>query len=714
MVAVFHGAAHKQQHRVHGMAQDVARRVGGFVGLVRRALGAAGRAGGLDLLRQHRAVQRDAVIHRADVHTQRGEALDTAGQVEQLLVGLHRAALGKIGQVGVRVAVGHIGAQQRIGGHRVKCLAVGVAVGPVGRKEETLPQHCRADVALLQGLHPECDLAGRGAAVVVHVIIQPLDVVFQRTLAADLGLVGFVRLCGAALDRAVCVLRRRGLHCGLPAAQRIGQKARIQQQRQRQTGGQIGALLRPGVVSQPRGGHQQQQCRQRQIDELARGQQHAAEQQRRQPGGGERLFLIRAERRVHQQRREHKAQPQQRRVPAEAGRQVQRHGQQRGHGKDPLAERRGLDRQRRQRRKEQQICKPPQKQRGRKAKMQHIGQKYCRRTDDIQKRVLVGLQFIIFLMAVKGLVCGGEQLGGERLPRKDRRVLVLQVGVLVTDAAEARRRGHLTHPPLVMGQVVGPAAGQRKALVDVIFLVGRSIRRQHKAVQQSKAEHQHKNKTVQCQFFAKHRPHGQRGQHGGQPAHKQEEPRQVAADALVGDLHRHRAVDHTVIHGHLLLPERDTVAVADGQNRVRRVVRRDGQLVAAALLPGHGGVHPQGRVLVGHDVVHRADGAGQLLAGVGVVEHNVQRTAGLVTRQVKFKTYRQNILVVGKDLRCGLAVLQKLGPQEVGDDLTAALAHIGPDLRQPDQHHARQQHDKRCQCRQQGGMFFVFHEISFR
>ena len=75
--------------------------------------------------------------------------------------------------------------------------------------------------------------------------------------------------------------------------------------------------------------------------------------------------------------------------------------------------------------------------------MQHIGQKYRRRTDDVQKRVLVGLQFIIFLMAVKGLVCGGEQLGGERLPRKDRRVLVLQVGVLVTDAAEARRRGHL-------------------------------------------------------------------------------------------------------------------------------------------------------------------------------------------------------------------------------------------------------------------------------
>ena len=93
--------------------------------------------------------------------------------------------------------------------------------------------------------------------------------------------------------------------------------------------------------------------------------------------------------------------------------------------------------------------------------------------------------------------------------------------------------------------------------------------------------------------FAKHRPHGQRGQHGGQPAHKQEEPRQVAADALVGDLHRHRAVDHTVIHGHLLLPERDTVAVADGQNRVRRVVRRDSQLVAAALLPGHGGSIPR-------------------------------------------------------------------------------------------------------------------------
>ena len=154
--------------------------------------------------------------------------------------------------------------------------------------------------------------------------------------------------------------------------------------------------------------------------------------------------------------------------------------------------------------------------------------------------------------------------------------------------------------------------------------------------------------------------------------------------------------------------------MADGKDCIRGIVRRDGQPVAAALLGGHDGIQPQGGVLVRDDVLHHAGGAGQFLAGVGVGQDHFQLTLRLGAGQVELQPDGVERLVVGKDLRCGLAVLQKLGPQEVGDDLTAALAHIGPDLRQPDQHHARQQHDKRCQCCQQGGMFFVFHEISFR
>mgnify|MGYP000766301866 CR=1 FL=1 len=50
-----------------------------------------------------------------------------------------------------------------------------------------------------------------------------------------------------------------------------------------QADSQIAAFFRLGMVAQPRGRHQQQQRCQRQIDKLARGQHHAAEQQRRQP-----------------------------------------------------------------------------------------------------------------------------------------------------------------------------------------------------------------------------------------------------------------------------------------------------------------------------------------------------------------------------------------------------------------------------------------------
>ena len=145
------------------------------------------------------------------------------------------------------------------------------------------------------------------------------------------------------------------------------------------------------MAAQPRGRHQQQQRCQRQIDELARGQHHAAEQQRRQPGRGERLAPVGAEGCIEQQRRKGKAAPQQRGIPAEAGRQMQRHRQQRCRRKHPLAEGRRPDSQRRQRRKQQQVCQPPQQQCGGEPQMQQVGEKDRRRACQIKQRVLVGL-----------------------------------------------------------------------------------------------------------------------------------------------------------------------------------------------------------------------------------------------------------------------------------------------------------------------------------
>ena len=452
MVAVFNGTAHKKQHRVHRVRQDIPRRVGRFVAVVDGALGAAGGFGGLDLLRQHRAIQNAAVVHHADVDAQRGKAIHAAGQVVQLLVGALCAALGKDGQVGIGVAHGHVRAEQRVGCHRVERLPVGVAVhGLFGRKKEALPQRSRGNVPGLHRLHPERHLAGGRGGVVLNIIIQPADVIFQGIFAVDLRLVGFVRLGRAGFRGAVGVVSHGGgLGSRAAAVQRVGHKAGVQHQRQRQTGGKVAALLRLGVVSQPRGGHQQHQRRQRQVNELAGGKQRAAAQQPGQPGRGERLVFVAAERRVHQQRREGKAQPQQGGVAAEARRQMQRHRQQCGHGEHPLAEGRDPHGQRRQRREEQQVCQPPQKQRGRKAQVEHIRREHRRRAGKVKQRVLVGLQFVIFLMAVERFVGRCEQLGGELLPREDRRVLVLQGGVLVAHAAEARRRGHLAHPPIAV------------------------------------------------------------------------------------------------------------------------------------------------------------------------------------------------------------------------------------------------------------------------
>lgn len=320
----------------------------------------------------------------------------------------------------------------------------------------------------------------------------------------------------------------------------------------------------------------------------------------------------------------------------------------------------------------------------------------------------------MLLMAVKGLIGGGEHLRGKGLPRKDRGVLVLQIGVFIAHAAEADGDGRLAHPPFIAGEAVGPVAGHCKALVDVVFFIRGRVGRQNEAVQQPKAQHQRKHKAVQRNFSGEHRPDGKRRQHRRQSADNQEESCQVAADALVGNLHGHCTVNDTVANRHLFPPERHTVTVANGQNGIGGVMRRDLQPVATALLPGHSGIHTQRCVLVGHNVVHHALRPGQLLAGVGIPQHHIQRAAGLLARQVKFKAYRQNILIVGKFLRGGLTVIDKLCPQEIGDDFAAALARIGADLGQPNQHHRHKQHDQREQRGQQWLTLFLLHEHSLR
>ena len=171
MVAVLHDAAHKQQRGIGQMMQDVARRVGGFIGSIGHALGGTGGTGSFHFRRHGLAVQRDAVVHRADVQPQCSKAVHAGGQVEELLVGLHRAALGKIRQVGVGVADGDVGAQQGVGRHRVERLRVGVGVGLVGGEEKALAQHGGGNIALCQRLYPEIDLALRGAARVGYVIV---------------------------------------------------------------------------------------------------------------------------------------------------------------------------------------------------------------------------------------------------------------------------------------------------------------------------------------------------------------------------------------------------------------------------------------------------------------------------------------------------------------------------------------------------------------
>src|SRR5699024_12702393 len=94
-------------------------------------------------------------------------------------------------------------------------------------------------------------------------------------------------------------------------------------------------------------------------------------------------------------------QTQQRGVPAEAGGQLQRHGQQRRRGEDPPPTGRDFDRPGGQRREQQQVGQPPQGQRRGEAQVQQVRQEYSRPAGQVEQRVLVGLQFVVFLVAVK-------------------------------------------------------------------------------------------------------------------------------------------------------------------------------------------------------------------------------------------------------------------------------------------------------------------------
>ena len=116
--------------------------------------------------------------------------------------------------------------------------------------------------------------------------------------------------------------------------------------------------------------------------------------------------------------------------------------------------------------------------------------------------------------------------------------------------------------------------------------------------------------------------------------------------------------------------------MADGKDCIRGIVRRDGQPVAAALLPGHGGVHPQGRVGVGQD--------------------HFQLTLRLGAGQVELQPDGVERLVVGKDLGGGVAVCQQLRAVEViAKGLGTALAQLGAHDGQPDEQGRCQQDHQR-------------------
>ena len=381
---------------------------------------------------------------------------------------------------------------------------------------------------------------------------------------------------------------------------------------------------------------------------------------------------------------------------------MQRHGQQRRYGEDPPPDGRDLDRPGGQRREQQQVGQPPQRQRRGEAQVQQVRQEHRRPAGKVKQRVLVGLQLGIFLVAVKVGVGGGEQGIGEFLPGEHRGVLILQGGVHVGHPAETGGGGHVAHLPVLIGEEIGPPAGQGETLVDVVFFIGGGIGGQHEGVEEPQPQHQREHQPVQPHAAAQHRPDRKGRQQRREPADEQEEAGQIPADALPGHLHGHGAVHRRTVHGHRVLPEGRAVAVADGQHAAARVMGRQGERVAPPFGAGHGPVQPQHGVLVGHDVFHHAGGAGQFFAGIGVGQHQFQLAGRLIPGQVKFHAHGQQVPVKGEGLAGRLAVLQNGGRAEiVADGLGPAFAQFGAHQRQPHQQRGRQQHHQRAQRPQQ-------------
>ena len=97
--------------------------------------------------------------------------------------------------------------------------------------------------------------------------------------------------------------------------------------------------------------------------------------------------------------------------------------------------------------------------------------------------------------------------------------------------------------------------------------------------------------------------------------------------------------------------------MTDGQHVAAGIVGRQRKLIPPPGRALHLPVQTQHGVLVGHNVLHHAGGTSQLLAGVGVSEHQFQLALGLAARQVKFHPHGQQVLVKGENLAGGLAVL---------------------------------------------------------
>ena len=369
------------------MAQDVGGRIPDEVLLSGHALAGAGGPAGLHAVFQQGTVQRIMVGvlgpgGGAPVHAALLEVRPRIDRLEdQAAPALAHNFQTAGGLAGLHGVVANHGQRQR----RDELTVLVAAVFRFGGAErKALGQLGGGNVPLPQGLYPEIHLALGNAVVFLKIEVQAAHKVVRRVGAQQVLVLGVHRHRLAVGVSGLLRLGGGGVHRGHRAQQHRG----IHGQRQRQTGDEVGRFFDVGVAHQPRTGNQQHQRRQRQIHRFARRQQQTHARQQRQLPAGQRPI---AAERVQHQRREGKAQPQQHRIPAEGRRQMQRHGQQRGGGKQPLAKGGAAHRQRRQRREQHKVGQPPQHQGGHKAQPQKIPREHAQRAGKIQQRVGVGL-----------------------------------------------------------------------------------------------------------------------------------------------------------------------------------------------------------------------------------------------------------------------------------------------------------------------------------